>query len=224
MSCVIYLNFLHCCQCKNRYQIAKQQKRTDAGLQSSYSESIRLNCALTSDLSSRFLHVLLKWLIQKGESKKKGWNVQFRSDRSSVMERSCLRGKRLQEMMDGVVQLLQWRKSKQEFGRKQSFQFTAQSLSLQCGWWPEIKRSQVQAVEMGFLSRAARISLRVGVRSLDIQRRKHRWSQRGGIPPPRQTAEIYRLEATRCFLYLVWVQWLRLRGHYGSIYMDMGVL
>lgn len=105
-----------------------------------------------------------------------------------------------------------------------SFQFTAQSLSLQCGWWPEIKKSQVQAVEMGFLSRAARISLRVGVRSLDIQRRKHRWSQRGGIPPPRQTAEIYRLEATRCFLYLVWVQWLRLRGHYGSIYMEMGVL
>lgn len=223
MSCVIYLNFLHCCQCKNRYQIAKQQKRTDAGLQSSYSKSIRLNCALTSDLSGRFLHVLLNWLIQKGESKKRGemsssGQIGVQSWRGAV-----LGGK------DYKKWWMEWCSSCNDVkvsksSAESSFQFTAQSLSLQCGWWPEIKRSQVQAVEMGFLSRAARISLRVGVRSLDIQRRKHRWSQRGGIPPPRQTAEIYRLEATRCFLYLVWVQWLRLRGHYGSIYMEMGVL
>lgn len=61
---------------------------------------------------------------------------------------------------------------------------------LQCGWWPERMGSQVHAVEMGFPSRAARSSLRVGLWSLDIRRRRYRWSQRGGNLPLRQTTEL----------------------------------
>lgn len=132
----------------------------------------------------------------------KGWNVQFRSCRGAVL---CGGGKTTRDWW------MKWCSSCNGIKvSKSSAEGRASNLplnlcchlhlrSLQCGWWPERKRSQVQAVEMGFLSRAARISLKGGVWGLDIRRRNHMWSQKWGIRPPRQAAELYRLEVTRCF-------------------------
>lgn len=182
MSCVIYLNFLFCCQCKNRYQIANQQKRPEAGLQSSYSKCIKLNCALTSDMRSRFLHGLLNWRNQKGESRKgvKG-QLQVREEVLCHREERSLD---LHEWGEKTTRdwWMEWCSSCNDIKvSKSSAEGRASNLllnlrcyvhlrSLQCGWWPERIRSQVQAVEMGFPSRAAGISLSVGVWSLDLRR------------------------------------------------------
>lgn len=97
-----------------------------------------------------------------------------------------MRGEDYKRLMDGAVQLLQQHKSKQEFSEARASNLLLNLCcylhlrSLQCGWWPERIRSQVQAVEI-------------------IRRRKHRWSQRGGIPPPRQKAELYGLKSNEMF-------------------------
>lgn len=97
-----------------------------------------------------------------------------------------MRGEDYKRLMDGAVQLLQQHKSKQEFSEARASNLLLNLCcylhlrSLQCGWRPERIRSQVQAVEI-------------------IRRRKHRWSQRGGIPPPRQKTELYGLKSNEMF-------------------------